>query len=131
MVQVSVQHASQGRPLANDSRPGMMPPMDSPLVAFGLAKPSFQVQIVSRQFIDRAQKQTRQKTCHQSHQVLGERVWLLGEVLAKFIKLTATVFLRAVSRIERIGNRLDFLHVRPQFGLNFFDGFQPTVNAIR
>ena len=82
MVQVSVQHASQGRPLANDSRPGMMPPMDSPLVAFGLAKPSFQVQIVSRQFIDRAQKQTRQKTCHQSHQVLGDHHLFIGRVLA-------------------------------------------------
>ena len=131
MLQVGVQRASQGRPLVNQSRPGMMAPMDSPLVAFGLAKPPFQVQIVSRQFIDRAHKQTRQKAGHQSHQVLGERVWLVGEILTKFLKLTATVVLRAVSRIERIGNSLDVLHLRPQFALNFLDGFQPAVNAIR
>lgn len=93
MVQVGVQRAGQGRPLVDQSDSCMTPAMDSPLVAFGLAKPSLQVQIVSRQFIDRAQKQSRQKTGHQSHHVLGERVWLLGEVLAKFLKLAATVLL--------------------------------------
>ena len=109
----------------------MTPAMDSPLVAFGLAKPSFQVQIVSRQFIDWALKQPRQKAGHQSHQVLGERVWLLGEVLAKFLKLAATILLRALSRIKRIGNGLDLLHLRPQFALNLFDGLQSAVNAVR
>lgn len=93
MVQVGVQRASQGRPLVDQSDPCMTPSMDSPLVAFGLAKPAFQVQIVARQFIDRTQKQPRQKAGHQSHQVLGERVRLLGVVLAKFLKPTATVLL--------------------------------------
>jgi hypothetical protein len=109
----------------------MTPAMDSPLVAFGLAKPSFQVQIVSRQFIDRAPKQPRQKAGHQSHQVLGERVLLLGEALAEFLKVTATVLWRALGRIERIGNGLDLLHLRPQFALNLLDGLQPAVNACR
>jgi hypothetical protein len=77
----------------DQSDPCMTPAMDSPFVAFGLAKPSFQVQIVAWQFIDRAQKQPRQKTGHQSHHVLGERVWLLGEVLAKFLKLAPAVLL--------------------------------------
>ena len=91
MVQVSVQRASQGRALVDQSDPRMMPAVDSPLVAFGLAKPPFQIQIVSRQFIDRTQKQPRQKAGHQPHQVLGERILLLGEALAKFLELTATV----------------------------------------
>ncbi len=93
MVQVGVQRASQGWPLVDQSDTCMTPAMDSPLVAFGLAKPSLQIEIVSRQFIDRAEKQSRQKTSHQSHHVLGERVWLLGEVPAKFFKLVATVLL--------------------------------------
>ena len=93
MVQVGVQRAGQGRSLVDQADSCMTPAMDSPLVAFGLAKPSLQVQIVSRQFIDRAQKQPRQKTGHQSHHVLGERVWLLGEVLAKLLKIAATVLL--------------------------------------
>jgi hypothetical protein len=108
----------------------MTPAMDSPLVAFGLAKPSFQVQIVSRQFIDRAEKQARQKAGHQFEQILGERVCLLGEALAKFLKRTATVLLGALGRIERIGNGLDLLDLRPQFGLNLLDGLQPAVDAV-
>lgn len=93
MVQVGVQCASQGRALVDQSHPCMTPAMDSPLVAFGLAKPSFQVQIVSRQFINRAQKQPRQKAGHQSRHVLGERVMSLGEGLLELLKLTATVLL--------------------------------------
>jgi hypothetical protein len=71
----------------------MTPAMDSPLVAFGLAKPSFQVQIVSRQFIDRAEKQAGQKAGHQLDQMLGKRVRLPGEALAEFLKRTPTVLL--------------------------------------
>lgn len=129
MVQVSVQRASQARALVDQSHPCMTPAMDSPLVAFGLAKPSFQIQIVSRQFIDRAQKQPRQKAHHQSRQVLGERVLLPRKTLAEFFKLSATVLLGALSRIERIGNGLDQFHLRPQFALDFLDGLQPAVNA--
>jgi len=126
---MSIQRGSQSRASVYQSDPGMTSAMDSPLVAFGLAKPSFQVQIVSRQFIDRSQKQPRQKAGHQFRHVLRERVLLLGKVLAEFFKLTATVLLRALSRIERIGNGLDLLHLGPQFGLNVLDGLQPTVNA--
>ena len=91
MVQVGVQRASQRWAPMDQADPGMTPAMDSPLVAFGLAKPSFQVQVVSRQFIDRAEKQPCQKAGHQFRQVLGERVLLLGEVLAKLHKLLAPV----------------------------------------
>ena len=55
----------------------MSPSMDSPLVAFGLAEPAFQIQVVSWQFIDWAQKQPRQKADHQFRHVLRERVLLL------------------------------------------------------
>lgn len=113
MVQVGVQRASQGRAVEDQSDSGMTPAMDSPRVAFGLAKPAFQVQIVSRQFIDRAQKQPRQKAGHQSGQVLDERILLLGEALAELLKLMATVLLRALSRIKRIGHGLDLRHLRP------------------
>jgi hypothetical protein len=109
----------------------MMSPMDSPLMTFGLAKPSLQVQIVSRQLIERADKQSRQEAGHQGRHVLGERVLLPRELSAEFLKRTSTVLLRAVGRIERIGNGLDLLHPRPQFALNFLDGFHPAVDARR
>lgn len=109
----------------------MTPAMEPPLVPLGLAKPSFQVQIVSRQPIDRAQKQTGQKAGHQSGHVLGERILLLDEALVEFLELTATVFWRARGRIERIGHGLDLLHLRPQFALNVLDRLQPAVNAGR
>jgi len=51
--------------------------------------------------------------------------------LAEFLELTATVLLRALDGIERIGNGLDLFHLRPQFILNRCDGLQPTVNTSR
>jgi hypothetical protein len=113
MVQVGIQRGSQSRALVDQPDPGMTPPMDSPFVAFGLAKPPFQVQIVSRQFIDRAQKQSWQKAGHQPRHVLDERVMLLGESSAEFLKFTAAILLRALTRIERIGNGLELLHLGP------------------
>jgi len=128
---MGVQRGSQGRAPVDQPDPRMPPAMDSPLVAFGLAKPPFQVQIVSRQLINRPQKQPRQKAGHQSRHVPDERVMLFGESSAEFLKLTATVLLRALKGIERIGNGLDLLHLRPQFALNLLDGRQPAVNACR
>ena len=109
----------------------MTPAMDSPLVPFGLAKPAFQVQIVSRHVIDRAQKQPRHKAGHQFRQVLDEQAFLPGELLAEFLKRTAAVLLRALSRIQRIGHGLDLLHLQPQFALNLLHGLQPAVDASR
>jgi hypothetical protein len=111
--------------------PRVSPAVDSPFVTFGLTKPPFQVQIVSRQFIQRAHKQSRQKAGHQFGHVLGERVSLSGEFAAEFLKLTATILLRALSRIERIGNGLDLLHLGAQCLLYLLDGLQPAVNARR
>jgi hypothetical protein len=109
----------------------MMSPMDSPLMTFGLAKPSLQVQVVSRQFIEQAHKQSRQEAGHQSRHVLGERVLLPRKLSAEFLKRTSTVLLGTVGRIERIGNGLDLLHLGSQFALNFLDGLQPAVDARR
>lgn len=131
MVQMSVQRASQGRPLVDQAHSRMTPTVDSPRMAFGRPKPAFQIQIVSRQFIDRPQKQPRQKTGHQFRQMLGERALLLRELLAEFFKLAATVLLRALRRIERIRHGLEFLHLRPQFVLDLLDGLQPALDATR
>jgi len=131
MVQVGVQRGSQGRAPVDQPDPRMTPTVDSPLMAFGLAKPPFQVQIVSWQLIDRPQKQPRQKAGHQSRHVPGEGVMLLGESSAEFLKLAATILLRALKRIERVGNGLNLLYLRMQFALNLLDGLQPAVNACR
>lgn len=128
---MSVQHASQGRPLVDQAHSRMTPTVDSPRMAFGRPKPAFQIQIVSRQFFDRPQKQPRQKTGHQFHQMLGERALLLRELLAEFLKLAATVLLRALRRIERIRHGLEFLHLRPQFVLDLLNSLQPALNATR
>lgn len=109
----------------------MTPAVDPSLMTFGLAKPPLQVQVVSRQLIERADKQSRQEAGHQFAHVLGERVLLARELSAEFLKRTPPVLLRALCRIERIGNGLDLLHLRPQFALNFLDGFQPAVDARR
>jgi len=131
MVQVGVQRANQGWASVDDSDPRVTTAVDAPRVAFGLAKPAFQVQIVAWQLIDRAQKQSHQKAGHQSGQVLRERVRLLGESLLELLELTATILLRASIRIERVGYRLDLLQLRPQFVLSLLDRLQPTVDAGR
>lgn len=131
MVQVGVQRASQRRPPVDQANPRMTPAMDPALVPLGLAKPSFQVQIVSWQLIDRAQEQSREKAGHQFGHVLGKRVLLLDEALAELLELTATVFWGARSRIERIGHGLDLLYLRPHIALNLLDRLQPAVNAVR
>lgn len=131
MVQMSVERASQGRPLVDQAHSRMTPTVDSPRVTFGQPKPALQIQIVSRQFIDRPQKQPRQKAGHQFHQMLGERSLLLREFLAEILKLATTVLLGALSRVERVGHGLEFLHLRPQFVVNLLDGLQTALNAAR
>lgn len=128
---MGVQRASQGRPLVDQSHSRMTPTVDSPLVTFGQSKPALQIQIVSRQLIDRPQKQARQKAGHQFHQMLGERPLLLREFLAEILKPATTVVLGALSRIERIGHGLEFLHLRPQFVLDLLDGLQTAIYAAR
>jgi hypothetical protein len=131
MMQVGVQRANQRWASVDDSDTCVTPAVDAPRVAFGLAKPAFQVQIVAWQLIDWAQKQSRQKAGHQSGQVLSERVRLLGESLLELLERTATVLLRASIRIERVGHGLDRLHLRPQLVLSLLDRLQPPVNAGR
>ena len=131
VVQVGVQRRSQGRALEDQPDSRMTPTVDSPLMAFGLAEPPFQVQIVPRQFIHRAQKQPRQKSDHQPRHVLRQRIALAGEASLEFLKLAAAVLLRASGRIERVGHGLDLLYLRSQFVLSVLDGLQPAVNAGR
>jgi len=45
---VSIQSQYQSGPLLNNANPRMAPSMDPSLMSLGLAKPAFQVQVVSR-----------------------------------------------------------------------------------
>ncbi len=128
---MGIQRGGEGRASVDQPDPCMMSPMDSPLMPFRLTKPPLQVQVVSRQFIERANKQSRREAGHQGRHVQGERIFLPRELSAEVVKRMSTVVLRAVGRIERIGNGLDLLHLRPQFALNFLDGLQPAVDARR
>ncbi len=109
----------------------MTPAMNSPLMTLGSAKPPLQVQVASRQFIERADKQSRQEAGHRGRHVLGERRPLPRELSAEFLKRTATVLLRTLSRVEHVGNGLDLLHLGQQFFLNLLDRLQPAVYACR
>jgi len=131
MVLVRVQRGSQGRASMDQPDARMTSAVNPPLVAFGLAKPPFQVQVVARQFLDRTHKQSREKAGHQAGQVLGERILLLGESAAEFLKHIATLFGQALGGIECVGNGLELFHLRTQFRLDFRDGLQPAVDAGR
>lgn len=112
MVQVGIQGGGECWASIDQPDPCMTSPVNSSLMAFGLTEPPLQFQIVVRQFLERAEEQSRQKAGHQGCQVPGERVLLTREPSAEFLELTATVLLRALRRIERIGNGLEFLHLR-------------------
>lgn len=129
MVQMSIQRRGQRRPCTDQPHSGVTPTMNPSLVAFGLTKPPLKVEIISRQFIERPDKQSREKAEHQFGHVLCERVLLPREPPAQFLKLAATVLLRTVIRVERASNGPHLLHLWPQFLLNILDSLQSTINA--
>jgi hypothetical protein len=105
--------------------------MNPPLVTLRLAEPPFQVQVVVRQSVDRANEQPGHEADHQLHEVLRERSLLLGELLLELFKLATSLIQRTLGRLKRVGNRLDLLDVQLHLRLDVFDGLQPTVDACR
>jgi hypothetical protein len=129
MVNVGVEGEGQRRAFVDEPYSSMTSAMDPSLMAFGLAEPPFQVEVVLGQIGDGTHKQPCQKASHELRHVLADRIRLLGESPLEFLKLAATVFERAGRWIERVGNRLDLLDLRPQFRLDVFYGGQSTVDA--
>jgi hypothetical protein len=107
------------------------PAVNTPFMAFGLAEPPFQIQVVARQFVRRAQEEARPKAVHQPGQVAGERVSLLGEPSPEFLERAAAFLLGTVVGGQRVRDGLEFLHPRPQLTLHVADGLQPAVDAGR
>lgn len=129
MVQVGVQRRSQGRAVMDQPGPRMTPAMDSPGMAFGLAKPPFEIQVVLGRIVLIPHKQPGKKAAHEPRHVPGKWVFLSGESSLEFPKFATTILLRAFGRIEGVSNGLDLFHLRAQFLLIVFHGLQSPVDA--
>jgi hypothetical protein len=131
MMRVRVERQDQGWALFDKSDAGVTAAMNSPLMTLGLAEPAFQVEVVLRQIGDGAYEQASRKIDHQFHDVPGQRSFLLGELPLKFFKLATPLVHRTVGRVERVGNRLDFLHAQSHLRLGASNEVQPAIDARR
>jgi hypothetical protein len=129
MVEMSVKRRRKGRSLLHEPYPGMASAVDSSLVAFGLAEPPFQVQVVLGHVGERTDKQPSHEAGHQFGHVLAERTRQFGESPSEFLKLAATLFGGTLGRVERVSDGLDLLDLTPQFLLVLVDGMQPALDA--
>jgi hypothetical protein len=80
MALVRVERQDQRWAFQNDSHPRMTMAMDATLVAFGLSKPAFQIQIVEGKVrIVSCDKQPRRETAHDLGHVPTDRIVLVGQ----------------------------------------------------
>lgn len=131
MMRVSIERQNQGRAFLDKPDAGVATAVNPSLMTLRLTEPPFQVQIVLREVHEGAHEQSGHETHHQFHKVQCERIFLLGESLLELFKRVAPFFQRTVGRVERVGNRLDLLHVLPHFCLRVFDEVQPPVDGSR
>jgi len=131
MMRVSIERQYQGRAFLDEPDAGVATAVNPPLMTLRLTEPPFQVQIVLREVHEGTHEQSGHETDHQFHKVQCERIFLLRESLLELFKRVAPFFQRTVGRVERVGNRLDLLHVLPHFCLRVFDEVQPPVDGSR
>lgn len=105
--------------------------MNSPFMILRLAEPPFQGQVVLGHVHCGAYEQPGLEAEHQLRDVLRDRSLLSGELSSELFKLAMPLVPRTVGRVERVGNRLDLLHVPTHLGLGVGDKVQPTIDARR
>ena len=131
MVHVGIEREDQSRALLDKPNAGMAAAVNPPFMAFRLAEPAFQIQIVFGQVRDGAYEQPGHEADHQLHEVLRDRLPLPGESPLKLAKLAAPLLQRPLGGVERVGNRLNLLDVLADLRLSVGDEVQPTVDARR
>lgn len=105
--------------------------MNSPFMILRLAEPSFQGQVVLRHVHGGAYEKPGLEAEHQLRDVLRDRSLLSGESSSELLEIAMPLVQRTVGRVERVGNRLDLLHVLTHLGLGVGDEVQPTIDARR
>lgn len=130
MTPVGVERQHQRWALQNDSHSRMAMAVDAALVAFGLPKPPFELQVVVRELrIVSTDEEAGREAAHDLRHVLTDRMIVLPQCLLKLLKGSFSLFARAGVGIERRGYRVDRFDMRADFFLGRLDLRQPAVDA--
>jgi hypothetical protein len=127
--QVGIQCQEQGRTFLHDSHPGMTVAVNPTLVSLRLAKPTLQIQVVTRQVrLITADEQARLETRHHRRHLPTDRVRLGSQAIPQRGEVRVTLNARAVGRIESGGNFDDLLDLLSDRDLRFLDRVQPSID---
>lgn len=126
---MGIQGQQQGGSFLHDSHPGMTMPVNPTLVTLGLAKPTLQIQVVSRQVrIITADEQPRLEAPHYRRHLPPDRVRLGSQAVPQLGENVVTVVTRAAGRIKRRGNFGDLAHMLLNRDLRLLDRIQPSID---
>src|SRR5260221_9922167 len=96
--------------------------VDPTLMALGLAKPTLQIEVVTRQVrLVTADKQPGLEAPHHRRHPLPDRVRFGSQAIAKRLEEGSTLFARAARRIEGGGNLDDLTHMLLDRDLRLLD----------
>ena len=129
MRQVGIQGQQLCWTFLHDSHSGMTMPVNPTLVTLGLAKPSLQVQVVTRQVrIITADEQPRLEAPHHRRHLLPDRVRLDSQAIPQLGEIRVTLSAGSVGRFESDGNFDDLVHMLSDRDLRFLDRVQPSID---
>lgn len=130
MLHVGIKGQQQCRAFVDDADPRVSVAVNTAFVAFGLSKPSFQVQVVPRQIrILASDKQARSKARHHLAHVVPDRVGTALELRLQRLKLRLSLRARATVRIEGGLDGLHLSHLVAHVLLGGLHAAQPPVDV--
>lgn len=127
---MSVERQQQRGTFLDQAHPGMGMSVDAALVAFGIPKPAFQIEIVLGKVQQVAPgEQSRGETLHHPSHVPAEGIHIPQELAPGLVELGPALFRGTVFRIEGRFDRANVLHLSTNHLLRFGDGGQSSVDA--
>jgi len=129
---VRVKGQQQRGAFLDEADAGVTVAMNTALVAFGLSKPPFEVEVVLWQVLGLfPDEQPRGKTRHHAAHVVLHRVSALPKLRLQVLELRVPLSHCARSRFERRLDRPNRLDMGPQRLVDVLHGRQPAVNVVR
>jgi len=126
--QMGIQDGHQRGTFLDDTDTGMSVPVNAALVSFGIAKPTFQFQVVGRQVWQVvSDKQSRGKTLHRFCHLLADRMRVLFVALLERLESFFAFVLRSGLRVESGSYLTDLFDVALDSSLRGLDFFEATV----
>src|SRR5271157_3054841 len=131
MSNVCVQCENERRPVLDDPNPLVATTVNPPLVSFGQAKPSLEIEIVLDLLeLSRADEKPGQKADHQPGHVLANRIPSPLESIDQLFELLLAIRLTLPSGFERRGYLVDVLDVFSDRLLLGLDMLHSPVDAV-